>query len=123
MTWLSLNWPWVLELAGAHLFVTVIAVVLSIVIAVPIGRLAYRMPRVGGPVLGGAALLFAIPALPLLIIVPIIFGTPLRSQATLIIALTVYGVALLVRTAADAFAAVDPGVRDAALAVGESPRT
>ncbi|GGA64015.1 glycine/betaine ABC transporter permease [Pseudoclavibacter endophyticus] len=123
MTWFTLNWPWVVELAGAHLFITAAAVLLSVVIAVPIGRLAYRLPKVGGPILSAATLLFAIPALPLLILVPVVFGTPLRSNATLIIALTAYGVALLVRTAADAFGAVDARVRDAALATGESPRT
>jgi osmoprotectant transport system permease protein len=41
----------------------------------------------------------------------------------MIIALSIYGVALLVRSAEDAFASVDPQVRDAAIAVGNSPRS
>jgi osmoprotectant transport system permease protein len=41
----------------------------------------------------------------------------------MVIALSVYGVALLVRTAEDAFTSVDPEVRDAAIAMGESPRS
>jgi osmoprotectant transport system permease protein len=59
----------------------------------------------------------------MLIVIPLIFGTPLRSNATMVIALSVYGVALLVRTAEDAFTSVDPEVRDAAIAMGESPRS
>ncbi|WP_309055715.1 ABC transporter permease subunit [Streptomyces sp.] len=121
MTWLGHSWPLVLELARDHLVLTVPAVLISILVAVPIGRLAFLRPRLGSPLLTAAALLYAIPALPLLIIVPAIFGTPLRSQATMIVALSVYGVALLVRTAADAFAAVDPRITDAAVAVGHSP--
>ncbi|WP_102160176.1 ABC transporter permease [Zhihengliuella halotolerans] len=122
MTWLSHAWGWVLELTWAHLWLSLPAILLSAAIAVPVGRLAFRRPRLGGPLLSGASLLYAIPALPLLIIVPAIFGVPLRSSATIVIALTIYGAALMVRTAADAFASVDPHVRQAALAVGHSPR-
>jgi osmoprotectant transport system permease protein len=112
----------VIELLWQHLLLSGPAITLSTLIAVPLGRLAYRLPWVGGPLLGAATLLYAIPALPLLIIIPVLFGTALRSAATMTIALTVYGVALLVRTAADAFGTVDHATRDAAIAVGHSPR-
>jgi osmoprotectant transport system permease protein len=123
LKWLSLNWPQVVELTRDHLLLSAPAILLSVLLAVPIGRLAQRRPRLGGPLLGAASLLYAIPALPLLIIIPVLFGTPLRSPATMIIALTVYGLALLVRTAVDAFGSVDPRVREAAVAVGHSPRS
>lgn len=122
MTWLSLNWPQVVQLAADHLALSIPAILIAVLIAVPIGRLAARHPRIGGPVLGAAALMYAIPALPLLIIIPAVVGTPLRSAATMIIALTVYGVALMVRTAADAFTSIDSRTRDAAIAIGHSPR-
>lgn len=123
MRWLSLNWQWVINLTIDHLLLSVPAILVSILIAVPIGRLAYRRPKLGGPLLLVATLLYAIPALPLLIIIPVLFGIPLRSTATMIVALSIYGIALLVRTAADAFASVDANVRDAAIAVGHSPRS
>jgi len=113
----------VIELAIDHLLLSVPAILVSVVIAVPLGRLAYRRPKLGGPLLVMATLLYAIPALPLLIIIPALLGIPLRSAATMVVALSVYGVALLVRTAADAFASVEPKVRDAAIAVGNSPRS
>ncbi|GAA2180089.1 ABC transporter permease subunit [Brooklawnia cerclae] len=122
MRWLILNWAQVTELARDHLVLSVPAIVLSVLIAVPLGRLAYRRPAIGAPLLGVAALLYAVPALPLLIVIPAVLGIPLRSMATMTIALTVYGVALLVRTAADAFATVDASTRDAAVAIGHSPR-
>lgn len=123
MTWLALNWQQVVTLAVAHLLLSGPAIVISVLIAVPIGRLAFRRPRIGGAVSATATLLYAIPALPLLIIIPAIAGTPLRSSATMILALSVYGVALLTRTAADALSSVDAGVRTAAVAVGHSPRS
>lgn len=121
MRWLRQNWPVIIDLSVDHLLLSVPAILISVLIAVPIGRLAWRRPRIGGPLLGLATLLYAIPALPMLIIIPVLIGTPLRSAATMITALSLYGIALLVRTAADAFAAVDPGVREGAVAVGHSP--
>ncbi len=123
MTWLTANWPQVIELALYHLMLSVPAILASVLIAVPAGRLAYRRPGIGGPLLSAASLLYAVPALPLLIIIPAVLGIPLRSAATMIIALTVYGVALLVRTAADAFTSVSPHVQDAAIAIGSSPHS
>lgn len=121
MNWPLANWRLVLDAVGDHLALAVPAILLSVVIAIPIGRLAFRRPRVGRPVLFVASLAYAIPALPLLIIIPALIGTALRSWQTMVVALTVYGVALLVRTACDAFSAVDPQLRDAAAAVGYSP--
>lgn len=123
MNWLSLNWPQVLDLLWAHLRLAVPAITLSALIAVPLGRFAFRHPRLGGPLLGVATLLYAIPALPMLIVIPVLFGVPLRSAVTMVIALTLYGVALMVRTSADAFSAVDPGIRQAAAAIGHSSRS
>jgi len=123
MTWFLNNTREVFELALTHLALSIPAILLSVIISIPIGRLAYRKPRIGAPVLGAATLLYAIPAFPLLIVIPVIAGVSLRSPANMIIALTVYGVALLVRTAADAFGSVEGQVRDAAVALGNSPRT
>lgn len=120
MTWLSHAWPQIIDLLAAHLRLSWIPVVLSVLISVPLGYVAQRLPRIGGVLLGGASLLYAIPALPLLIIIPALLGFPLRSSATLITALTVYGVALLVRTTADGFASVDSATRLSATAVGHS---
>ncbi|WP_336651556.1 MULTISPECIES: ABC transporter permease [unclassified Leucobacter] len=122
MNWLLANWGSVAGLVLDHLLLSLPAILISVLVAVPIGRLAFRRPRIGGPLLTMTTLAYAIPALPLLIIIPAIVGTPLRSWQTMVIALSVYGVALLVRTVCDAFSAVDPQLRDAALATGYSPR-
>ncbi len=123
MSWPINNFSYVADLAWQHLALSVPAIILSVLIAIPIGRYAFQYPRIGGPLLSATTLLYAIPALPLLILVPFIVGTELRSPATMIIALTIYGVALMVRTSADAFSSIDPATRDAAIAVGNSPRS
>lgn len=119
------TWEWLVDNASriaslgiTHLALSIPAIIASVIIAVPCGYLAFRRPRLGAPLLGVVSLLYAIPALPLLVFVPVFFGVPLRSSATMIIALTIYGVALLARTAAEAFASVNTRTRDAALALG-----
>lgn len=121
MNWLAQNWTQVGELAWAHLRLSLPAIALSVLVAIPIGRLSFRYGRLGGALTSAATLLYAIPALPMLIIVPALVGVPLRSPANMVIMLTLYGIALLVRSAADGFASVDRTVRDSAIAIGHSP--
>lgn len=121
MTWLVSGWPQAVQLALVHLALSLPAIILSVLIALPLGVLANRRPRLGGALLSIAGLLYAIPALPLLIIVPALLGIPLRSPLTMVVVLTLYGVALLVRSVADAFGAVDHTIQQAAVAIGHSP--
>lgn len=123
MNWLQQNWMTVVDYLIAHLWLSIPPIVAATLIAIPIGRLAFRHPRVGGPILSGATLLYAVPALPILVIIPVIFGVPLRSPITMMIALSLYGLALMVRTALDAFNSVDHRVRQAAVALGNSPHS
>lgn len=121
MTWLVSGWPQAVQLALVHLALSLPAIILSVLIALPLGVLANRRPRLGGALLSIAGLLYAIPALPLLVIVPALLGIPLRSPLTMVVVLTLYGVALLVRSVADAFGAVDQTIQQAAVAIGHSP--
>lgn len=120
MKWLTQNVGSVVDLLLAHLALAVPAIVLSLLIAVPLGRIAQGQKWLRGPALGAVGVLYAIPSLPLFIIVPTIFGTGLRSSATAVIVLTVYGVAVMIRSAADAFGAVSESSLAAAVAVGYS---
>ncbi len=120
MNWLSQNVDQVVELTLTHLRLSIPPILLSLLLAIAIGYLAHRQRLARGPLLTLTGLLYAVPSLPLLIMIPVVFGTPLRSDATMIIALTIYGVALLVRSAADAFGSVDRSVHETANAVGFS---
>lgn len=120
MNWLAQNVGRVGELVLVHLALSVPAIILSFVIAIPIGYLAHRQRWARGLLLSLCGLLYAIPSLALFIALPAFTGFGVRSPANLVIALTLYGIAVIVRTAADAFDAVEPDARLAATAMGYS---
>ena len=119
MTWLSSNWWLIGELAVAHLWIALPAVALSVLISMPIARWA-AFSRRGGWVLSALSALYAVPSLPLLIVIPVIVGVALRSNANMIAVLTLYGIAVLVRQAAEAFRAIPRATLQAANACGYS---
>lgn len=121
MTWLWSNLDLVGELTLVHLALSVPAIILSFVISVPIGWLAHRYRWSRSVLLSLCALLYAVPSLALFVALPPITGLALRSPVNLVIALTLYGIAVIVRTAADAFDSVEPDVRQSATAMGYSP--
>lgn len=119
MTWLSSNWWLIGELAVAHLWIALPAVALSVLISMPIARWA-AFSRRGGWVLSALSALYAVPSLPLLIVIPVIVGVALRSPANMIAVLTLYGIAVLVRQAAEGFRAIPGATLQAANACGYS---
>jgi osmoprotectant transport system permease protein len=120
VTWVLANLDTIGELMLVHLGLSVPAVILSFVISIPLGWTAHRYAWSRGILLSISALLYAIPSLALFIALPALTGFGLRSPLNLVIALTIYGVAVMVRTAADAFDSVSPDVRQSATALGYS---
>lgn len=120
MTWILNNLPRILELSFAHLLLAAPAIVAAFVIALPIAWVANRIRVLRAVVVSGTGLLYAVPSLPLFIVLPIIIGTGVRDSLNVIVALTIFGLALMVRSAADALDSVDSGVRLASTAVGYS---
>ncbi|NWN88589.1 MAG: ABC transporter permease subunit [Micrococcaceae bacterium] len=120
MTWVLENLDVILRALGWHIVLSVPAIVAALLCSIPLGWLAHRLPRLSGPIITGSGLLFAIPSLPLLIILPVITGAGLRDGVNVVIALTLYGIALLVRSVADGFNAISSQTRLAATALGYS---
>ncbi|MDS2173587.1 ABC transporter permease subunit [Nesterenkonia sp. CL21] len=120
MDWALANLPRILSLTVDHLLLSLPAVAAAFLLALPLGRVADRLGRLREPLLGSVGLLYAIPSLPLFIVLPILIGTGVRDALNVIVALTLFGLALMVRSAADAFGAVSQDVRLAAVAVGQS---
>lgn len=120
MSWLWSNLDRVGELVVVHLALSVPAIILSFVLSVPLGWVAHRYRWSRGVLLSIVGLLYAIPSLALFIALPAVTGLSLRSPVNLVIALTLYGVAVLVRTATDAFDAVERDIRQSATAIGYS---
>lgn len=120
MDWLWDSRGYLLSLTLTHAWLSAVPVLVGLVVAVPLGWYARRHRRVGSVLLGVGSAVYTIPSLALFVILPSILGTPLLSPINVVVALSLYAVALLIRTAVDAFDSVSPAVLDAATATGYS---
>lgn len=100
------------------LWLGALPVVIGLVVAIPLGWLAYRYRWAYPPIVSGAGLLYTIPSLVLFLILPGILGTKILDPLNVAVALTIYAIALLVRVVADALAAVSQDTLAAATAMG-----
>ncbi|MBD7956918.1 ABC transporter permease subunit [Microbacterium sp. Sa4CUA7] len=121
MNWILANIGLIAELSLEHVRQSVVPVLLGLVCAVPLGWVAWRYRLVRGPLLTISGLLYTIPSLALLALLPGILGVSFLSEVNLLVALTLYAIALLTRSVADGFDAVDPDARLAAIAMGYGP--
>ncbi len=113
---------WTLTLI--HLRLSLIPIVLGLLIAVPLGALVQRTTVLRRLTTVTASIVFTIPSLALFVVLPLIIPpTRILDEANVIVALTLYTVALLVRAVPEALDAVSPVVLDAATAVGYKPLT
>jgi len=120
VTWVANNLPLIWDLTLKHLWLAIPPIVLGFVLSIPLGWFAYRFRLTRGLLLTAAGLLYTIPSLALFVILPPLLGISFLSSLNLTIALTLYAIALMSRSVADALASVDPAVRDSATAVGFS---
>ena len=118
MEWFLANWELVVRLSLDHLRISLIPIVVGFLLSVPIGWFAQRFPATRGLVLGGVGVLYTIPSLALFMLLPPVIGISVLSEANVIIALTIYAVAIMVRTVADAFASIEPHTLRSATAMG-----
>ena len=118
MTWVTDHLSDILGYAGQHSLLAGIPLVVGLVLALPLGWLARRVPRLYGVIIAGSGLLYTIPSLALFILMPLVLGTRILDTANVYVALTLYTVALLVRTVADGLGAVPESTRQAATAMG-----
>lgn len=121
MTWVLGNLDVIRERTLEHLVLALPPVLLGLVIAIPLGWLANRTGAGRAILTNVAGLAYTIPSLALFVLLPPLLGTGILDSRNVIVALTVYTVALLVRTVADALGAVPTVIVDAATAMGYPP--
>lgn len=109
------------ELTGNHLVQSVLPIVFGVLLAVPLAQLARLNRTLGAVMLTGSSLLYTIPSLAMFVFLPLILGTSILSMINVVVALTIYAVALLMRSTLDALNSIDDGVRQAAVAMGYTP--
>ena len=121
MTWVLANLGLIADRAWSHLGLAVPAIIAAFLLSLPPGWFAARFRWSRTTLLGVAGLLYAIPSLPLFVLLPTLVGTGVRDRLNVIIALTLYGIALMVRSVADALGSVSGPTLAAATALGYPP--
>ncbi len=106
--------PWFI----AHVWLSVIPVVLGLIVALPLGYCARRFAWSYAPLVTISSLLYTIPSIVLFVLAPQILGTKVLSPVNVIVPLTLYTIALLVRVIADGLASVPEDVLQSATAMG-----
>jgi osmoprotectant transport system permease protein len=104
-----------------HLRLSLVPVLAGLAIALPWGVLAWRRNVLRRLTTLTASVVFTIPSLALFVVLPLMIPTRILDEANVIVALTLYTTALLVRSVFEALDAVPSHVRDAASALGYRP--
>ncbi len=117
MTYLLNNLGKVLTLTQQHLVITLVALGLALIVAVPLGVALARRPRLYGPVMGVLSALYTIPSVSLLVLLIPLLGLGFWPT---VIALVIYCQAILVRNVVAGIQSVDRAVLEAARGMGLS---
>ncbi len=121
MEWFLGHLDEVAELAVRHAYLAGVPLVLGLLLAIPVGWLARRHRLLYTPLVVGTGLLYTIPSLALFILMPLVLGTGILDPVNVVVAMTVYTLALLTRTVADGLGAVPDAVTQSATAMGLRP--
>ena len=117
MRYLVQNWVDVADRFGEHLQMTLIALAIALVIAIPLGVMITRFRRWEGPVLALLGLLYTIPSLALLVLLIPWVGLGLDNA---VIVLVIYAQVILVRNIVAGINGVEPAIVEAARGMGMS---
>jgi osmoprotectant transport system permease protein len=120
-SYLTTNGDDVLTALLQHIWLALLPVAIAFVLSLPLGALVHRYLPVRHIALTTGSVVYTVPSLALLLLLPGILGTSVLDPLNVVIALTLYSLALLVRTTADGLDAVDTTVLQAATAMGYRP--
>jgi osmoprotectant transport system permease protein len=119
--WLNRNTDQILSWLVQHFWLALIPTILGLLLALPLGALAHRYRWSYATLITLAGLLYTIPSIALFVVLPAILGTRILDPLNVVVALTLYTLALLVRVVADALDSVPPLVVQSASAMGYRP--
>jgi len=119
--WLSRNVDTITEATGQHLYLALLPVLLGLVVSLLLGWAAARWSTVRAILIPLTGVLYTIPSLALITLVPLLLGTLIVDPLNVQVPLAIYTIALLVRSVTDALAAVPGDVTAAATAMGFRP--
>ncbi|MCW2699719.1 MAG: ABC-type proline/glycine betaine transport system, permease component [Blastococcus sp.] len=117
-SYVSENWDTILRYLAEHVRLTVGAVVLGALIALPLALVARRSRYLAGSVLAVSTIVYTIPSLAMF---AFIFPFTGLSAATVLIGLVAYSLVILVRNFLTGLLGVPDDVREAARGMGYGP--
>jgi len=115
MSYISNHPGIVWSLLLAHLGMTLLALAIAVLIALPLALLITRYRWLNLPILGSLGILYTIPSLALIILLIPLFGLNVRS---VIVAMVIYSQVILVRSLVVGLQSVQPSVLEAASGMG-----
>ena len=122
---MNLDWAWIqrnLSMIGnllvEHIILSVLPVLVALVISLPLGFLVFKTKRVANVILAFLGVIYSIPSLALFVMMPLILGTKILNPVNIVAALSIYSIALLVRSVVDGLRSVPASVKESASAVG-----
>ena len=115
------NHATILQALGQHIYLSLLPVLVGGLLAVPVGFLAVQRSWLYQPLMNTSGIVYSIPSLALFLVLPGILGTQVLSPINIIVALSLYTLALMVRTVADALSSVQGEATAAARALGFRP--
>lgn len=121
MDWILTHPGEIVSLTLSHAWLAGVPLVLGLLISLPVGWLARRDRRLEGVVITLSGLLYTVPSLALFVLMPLILGTGILDPVNVVVAMTIYTIALLVRSVVDGLGSVPEDVARSATAMGFTP--
>jgi osmoprotectant transport system permease protein len=116
--WIQRNAAMIAGLLAEHIVLSVVPVVMAFVVSIPLGYLVFRTGKLANPILAVLGVVYSIPSLALFVVMPVILNTKILNPVNIVVALAIYGVALLIRSVVDGLRSVPAPVNSSAAAVG-----
>ena len=108
----------VLAALQQHIVLALLPVLIGLAIALPLGYVAHRFRWLYLPLMGVGSTLYAVPSIALFVFLPVVLDTKILDPLNIVVALSLYTLALLMRTVVDGLTSVPLAVTQAATAVG-----
>lgn len=120
------DWLWaqsdkIFNLFLWHSYLAIVPVVIGLILAIPVGWGIHHLPSVKSAIVNLFGLLYTIPSLALFVLLPPLLHTQILDPINVVVALTIYSFALLVRTVCDGLDSVSADTRQSAAALGYKP--
>lgn len=118
ISWIFNNLDTIAGLTLTHLVYTLVPTVLGLVLSIPLGALAHRVRPLRNVIVNVSSVLYTIPSLALFVLLPRILGTQILDPLNVVVALTIYSIALMVREVVAGLDSVPDEVTQEAIAMG-----